>query len=325
MEKLEARWPLLKGLTISLFFLYFYIKGKIFGGSDLYSRLDLIFGVYYHVLILYPLILGLSSVLNKRKKIALKIRLFSGILFFFLCSFLIVMINLKTSIFTEVNLEQELVRRSWTELRLGGLSTAIMHYLYFNVDNVYLYRIVVGGIVITSLILFTKSITNSIRWIVKLRAEQLEREALKKREEELKTKIRIKEEIDEKMTLKKEKKLKSYEKKIQQKVEKFMKNTSKKFNGIDKIETIDPQEEEGEKIDLEELLEHAKTQVKESVEGKVENKEEVNDEKTDKVEVKIQVTEDTPVYQKSDDIDQEKLKSLKDEESGDSSEKEKAQ
>ncbi len=69
MEKLEEyRWPVLKALTISLFFLYFFIKGRLLGGSDLYDHLNLIFGVYYYFLILYPLLLTSSLFIGNKKR-----------------------------------------------------------------------------------------------------------------------------------------------------------------------------------------------------------------------------------------------------------------
>ena len=224
MEKLEEyRWPVLKALTISLFFLYFFIKGGLLGRSDLYDHLNLIFGVYYYFLILYPLLLASSLLIgNKKKESVLKIRLFSGILFFFFCTFYILMTELQTSVLTGRDLEQQLVESAWTQMNLGGISTSIMHFLYFNVDTLVLHRIVMVGISLTSFILFAKVITESIRGIFRLAAKRRERRELQQKEEELLAKITIKEEIDKKMALKKQKSLKQQEEKIQQKVDKFM-------------------------------------------------------------------------------------------------------
>ncbi|GLI55728.1 hypothetical protein PM10SUCC1_12420 [Propionigenium maris DSM 9537] len=224
MEKLEEyRWPVLKALTISLFFLYFFIKGRLLGESDLYDHLNLIFGVYYYFLILYPLLLTSSLFIgNKKKESVLKIRLFSGILFFFFCTFYILMGELQTSVLTGRDLEQQLVKVAWTQMNLGGVSTSIMHFLYFNMDTQILYRTVIGGISFTAFILFAKAVTESIRSILGMAAKSRERRELRRKEEELQAKITIKEEIDKKMALKKQKSLQQQEEKIQQRVDLFM-------------------------------------------------------------------------------------------------------
>lgn len=261
MEKLEEyRWPVLKALTISLFFLYFFIKGRLLGQSDLYDQLNLIFGVYYYFFILYPLLLVSSPFIgNKKKESVLKIRLFSGILFFFFCTFYILMGELKISLLTGRALEQQLVESAWTQMNLGGISTSIMHFLYFNVDPLVLHRIIMVGISLTAFILFAKIITESIRGIFKVAARRRERRELQRKEEELLAKITIKEEIDKKMALKKQKSLKQQEEKIQQRVDMFMQReetpeaedeTTKKPSREETAEESSP----GEIVSLEDLM-----------------------------------------------------------------------
>ncbi len=275
MEKLEEyRWPVLKALTISLFFLYFFIKGRLLGQSDLYDQLNLIFGVYYYFLILYPLLLASSPFKgNKKKESVLKIRLFSGILFFFFCTFYILMGELKTSLLTGRALEQQLVEAAWTQMNLGGISTSIMHFLYFNVDILVLHRIVMAGISFTGFILFAKLFTESIRSLIKMAAKRRERRELQRKEEELLAKITIKEEIDKKMALKKQKSLKQQEEKIQEKVDMFMQREEKP-----EAESVIPEEVQGEEsaegsssgeiVSLEDLMNLVEDQrVKASEEG----------------------------------------------------------
>lgn len=259
MEKLEEyRWPVLKALTISLFFLYFFIKGRLLGESDLYDHLNLIFGVYYYFLILYPLLLTSSLFIgNKKKESVLKIRLFSGILFFFFCTFYILMGELQTSVLTGRDLEQQLVKVAWTQMNLGGVSTSIMHFLYFNMDTQILYRTVIGGISLTAFILFAKAVTESIRSTLGMAAKSRERRELRRKEEELQAKITIKEEIDKKMALKKQKSLQQQEEKIQQRVDLFMQRDETAEDETVKEplkEEISSESSAGETLSLDDLL-----------------------------------------------------------------------
>ena len=259
MEKLEEyKWSVLKGLTMSLFFLYFFIKGRLLGGSDFYNLLNLTFGVYYFFLILYPLLLVSSVFLgDKRKESVLRIRLYTGILFFFFCTFFTVIEELKLYTIGGVSLEQQLVKISWEEINLGGAATSIMHFLYFNVEETLLYRGVLLCIFITGFILLAKMFTESIRSIFRTLSRRRERKELQKKERELLEKISIKEEIDKKMNLKKQKNLRQQEEKIKQEVDKFIKEG----------ETKEKQPKEDETLSLDNLMEK-----KQSLEPKDESK-----------------------------------------------------
>lgn len=224
MGKLEEyRWPVLKGLTISLFFLYFFIKGKLLGNSNFYDLLNLTFGVYYYFLILCPMVLiSIGFIGNKRKESVLRIRLFSAILFFFFCTFIYMVRTLNGYEYRGIVLEQKFVEVAWNELNLGGAATSLMHLIYFNMDAELLLKILTGCTAVSGLVAFIKLFTDSIRWVIKRMAARKERLELEKRDKELYEKISIKEEIDKKMNLKKQKSLKQKEEKIQQEVDRFI-------------------------------------------------------------------------------------------------------
>ncbi len=302
MEKLEEyRWPVLKALTISLFFLYFFIKGRLLGGSDLYDHLNLIFGVYYYFLILYPLLLTSSLFIgNKKKESVLKIRLFSGILFFFFCTFYVLMGELQASVLKGRNLEQQLVKVAWTQMNLGGISTSIMHFLYFNMETHILQRTVIGGISFTAFILFAKAVTQSIRSILGTAAKSRERRELQRKEEELKAKITIKEEIDKKMALKKQKSLQQQEEKIQQRVDLFMqRDEAAEDKGIEKplVEEVSPENPAGETLSLDDLLnlveEQREQADRETTALEKEHREEETNDEDNRLEDRFTAAEDT--------------------------------
>ena len=229
MEKLEEyRWSVLKGLTISLFFLYFFIKGRLLEKSEFYNLLNLTFGVYYYFLILYPLLLTSSVLIGDRRRIrVLKIRLYSGVFFFFFCTFFIVMKELNYYAFSGGSLKEQLVKISWEEMNLGGAATSLMVFLYFNVKESLLYKGVASGIFISGFILLGKMITEGIREIFRATSRKRERRELEKRERELLEKISIKEEIDKKI----QKSLKQQEEKIRQEVDKFIQKDEKREEG----------------------------------------------------------------------------------------------
>lgn len=301
MEKLEEyRWPVLKALTISLFFLYFFIKGRLLGGSDLYDHLNLIFGVYYYFLILYPLLLTSSLFIgNKKKESVLKIRLFSGILFFFFCTFYALMGELQTSVLTGRDLEQQLVKVAWTQMNLGGVSTSIMHFLYFNMDTQILHRSVIGGISFTAFILFAKAVTESIRGILGMAAKSRERRELRRKEEELQAKITIKEEIDKKMALKKQKSLKQQEEEIQQRVDLFMQRDEAGGGGREEtlVEENAAGSPAGETLSLDDLLNLVEEQREEAEKTtshpEKEHREEEKKDEDNRLEKESRAAEDT--------------------------------
>ncbi len=302
MEKLEEyRWPVLKALTISLFFLYFFIKGRLLGGSGLYDHLNLIFGVYYYFLILYPLLLTSSLFIgNKKKESVLKIRLFSGILFFFFCTFYVLMGELQASVLKGRDLEQQLVKIAWTQMNLGGISTSIMHFLYFNMETHILQRTVIGGISFTAFILFAKAVTQSIRSILGTAAKSRERRELQRKEEELKAKITIKEEIDKKMALKKQKSLQQQEEKIQQRVDLFMqRDEAAEDKGIEKplVEEVSPENPAGETLSLDDLLnlveEQREQADRETTASEKEHREEETNDEDNRLEDRSTAAEDT--------------------------------
>ncbi len=302
MEKLEEyRWPVLKALTISLFFLYFFIKGRLLGGSGLYDHLNLIFGVYYYFLILYPLLLTSSLFIgNKKKESVLKIRLFSGILFFFFCTFYVLMGELQASVLKGRDLEQQLVKIAWTQMNLGGISTSIMHFLYFNMETHILQRTVIGGISFTAFILFAKAVTQSIRSILGTAAKSRERRELQRKEEELKAKITIKEEIDKKMALKKQKSLQQQEEKIQQRVDLFMqRDEAAEDKGIEKplVEEVSPENPAGETLSLDDLLnlveEQREQADRETTASEKEHREEETNDEDNRLEDRFTAAEDT--------------------------------
>ncbi len=302
MEKLEEyRWPVLKALTISLFFLYFFIKGRLLGGSGLYDHLNLIFGVYYYFLILYPLLLTSSLFIgNKKKESVLKIRLFSGILFFFFCTFYVLMGELQASVLKGRDLEQQLVKIAWTQMNLGGISTSIMHFLYFNMETHILQRTVIGGISFTAFILFAKAVTQSIRSILGTAAKSRERRELQRKEEELKAKITIKEEIDKKMALKKQKSLQQQEEKIQQRVDLFMqRDEAAEDKGIEKplVKEVSPENPAGETLSLDDLLnlveEQREQADRETTASEKEHREEETNDEDNRLEDRSTVAEDT--------------------------------
>ena len=279
MEKLEEyKWSVLKGLTMSLFFLYFFIKGRLLGKSEFYNLLDLTFGVYYYFLILYPLLLASSVLLgDKRRERVLRVRLYSGILFFFFCTFFVVMKELNYYAFSGVSLEEQLVKISWKEMNLGGAATSVMDLLYFNVNRPLLYKGVVSGIFISGFILLAKMVTEAIREIFRAISRQREREELEKKERELLEKISIKEEIDKKMNLKKQKSLKQQEEKIQQEVDKFIKE-----------DEVKEESEKSQIISLDDLMNFTKSKLQKSPHSEEAEKKETSDETQNEAEEEVQ-------------------------------------
>ncbi len=268
MEKLEEyRGLLFKELTISLFFLYLFIKGKLFGDSHFYNMLDLSLGTYYYLFIFCPLLLiGIGIKKNKKRRRSLKIRLYSAILFLFFCSYIYVLKAMELYPLTNTATERVFVELTWDKLKLGGIATYIMHYGYFNLDKKILLNSLIGGAVFTSFIAFTKFITDSMRGLKGMMKQRRERLELERRNKELHEKISIKEELDKKMSIKKKKTLEQKKLFIQEKVDKY-------------IEEEEPISFKREVVVLEENLDAEVVQ--ETEEAQEENKNLVQEESSD--------------------------------------------
>jgi hypothetical protein len=210
-------------LSVSLFFLYHFIKGNFFFESQIFEVLYLNFGVYYYFLIAYPLLISYSFFMDDNKKImVLKTRLFFTILFFFFCTLLIVVFQLRGYNLQGVRLEKQLIKISWIEDELGGFSTMLIYFLYFNLKQLHLYLISGLVIAISSFFIFGSSVKEFIKSIINIRAFYINKRKLIEREKELEAKINIKESIEKEILIKKEKYTQEKERKIREKVKEVL-------------------------------------------------------------------------------------------------------
>ena len=214
-------------LSISLFFLYHFIRGKFFFESQIFEMLYTIFGVYYFFLIVYPLLISYSfSLEDSKSKMVLKTRLLFTVLFFFFCTLIVVMFQMREYHFEGVRLEKQLIKISWAEDELGGLATMLIDLLYFNFEKLHLYIFSSLFIFISSFFIFGSSVKNFIKSIGNIKSFYRDKKELIKRERELEEKINIKESIEKEMLIKKEKYLKEKERKIREKVKEVLEDGS---------------------------------------------------------------------------------------------------
>lgn len=261
MEKVrDNREKKLITLSISLFFLYHFIRGEFFFQSKIFDTLYSSFGVYYYFFILYPLLISYSFFMeDSKKKMVLKTRLFFTVLFFFFCTLLIVVFQLGNYDFQGVRLEKQLIKISWIEDELGGFPTMLIYLLYFNLKRLYLY--IISGVVIalSSFFIFGSSIKGAIESIVNIRKFYINKRRLIEREKELETKINIKESIEKEVLIKKEKYTQERERMIREKVKEVLEEdlnlTPMESEKTEYTEESVPEEnacEDNEKHDVEE-------------------------------------------------------------------------
>ncbi|WP_319371001.1 hypothetical protein [uncultured Ilyobacter sp.] len=214
-------------LFISLFFLYHFIKGRFFFESKIFEVFYLTFGVYYYFLIAYPLLISYSfSLEDNKKKMVLKTRLFFTVIFFFFCTLMIVMFQMRKYNLEGIRLEKQLIKISWVEDELGGLSTMLIDLLYFNFEKLHIYIFSTFIIFLSSFFIFGSTIRGIIKSIGNIKSFYVEKKELIKRERELEEKISIKESIEKEMLMKKEKYLQEKERKIREKVKKVLADSS---------------------------------------------------------------------------------------------------
>jgi len=226
-------------LFISLFFLYHFIKGKFFFESRIFELLYTIFGVYYYFLIAYPLLISYScSLEDSKRKMVLKTRMFFTVLFFFFCTLMTVIFQMKEYNYDGVRLEKQLIKVSWIEDELGGMATMLIDLLYFNFEKLHLYIFSTVVIFISFFFIFGSSVRGFIKSIGNIKNFYVEKKELVKRERELQEKISIKESIEKEMLIKKEKYLQEKERKIREKVKEVLQDSSDGYQGEPEIQKI---------------------------------------------------------------------------------------
>ncbi|WP_394700977.1 hypothetical protein [uncultured Ilyobacter sp.] len=231
MEKTkDNREVKLTALLMSLFFLYHFIRGKFFFESRVFELLYTIFGVYYYFLIAYPLLISYSfSLEDSKRKMVLKTRMFFTVLFFFFCTLMTVMFQLKEYNLQGIRLEKQLIKISWIEDELGGLATMLIDLLYFNFEKLHLYIFSGCVIFLSAFFIFGSTVRGFIKSIGNIKNFYIEKKELVKRERELQEKISIKESIEKEMLIKKEKYLQEKERKIREKVKEVLKDNSQGY------------------------------------------------------------------------------------------------
>lgn len=213
-------------LFISLFFLYHFIRGRFLSESRIFEMFYTTFGVYYYFLIAYPLLISYSfSLEDSKRQMVLKTRMFLTVPFFFFCTLMIVMFQMKGYNFEGVRLEKQLIKVSWAEYELGGLATMLIDLLYFNFEELHLYLFSSFVIFFSSFFIFGSALKGFINSIGNIKSFYGEKKALIKRERELEEKISIKESIEKDMLMKKEKYLKEQERKIREKVKEVLEDS----------------------------------------------------------------------------------------------------
>lgn len=209
------------GVSISLFFLYFFLKGEFFGGNLYYEEATLLLGRYYIVLIALPLMVTAYYLKDSGiKKVAFIIRSISLLLL--LCSINILVL---TKILNGVVIEGQrefFLNLALEKLNLGSVLTWGYYNLYFSLEKVILVRGATSVVIVSSIIVFFKGIKGLISEVKESLEFKREKKRLLDKERELVEKINIKE-MESKRNIEKLRKREVYiEENIKKKVQEYI-------------------------------------------------------------------------------------------------------